>query len=64
MLVIFILAYLVSSSEVTAKYTNLLNVGASQSKLIGAGLITSYIIGFIAVVYTVGSQLKSFIVNR
>ncbi|MBT8195683.1 MAG: hypothetical protein HKO56_07070 [Bacteroidia bacterium] len=63
MLVIFILAYLVSGSEVTAKY-DLLNVNGSESKLIGAGLITSYIVGFITIVLTVGSQVKSFIANR
>ena len=63
MVVLFLIAWLLSGSEVTEKYTSL-NVGAGQSKLISAGLLTAYIIAFATIVLAVGSQIKSTLSNR
>lgn len=53
---IFLIGWVLSGGEVTEKY-ELLNVNATESKLIGGSLIAAYIIGFLAIVFTVGSQI-------
>ena len=63
LIVIFFLSWLISGSELTEK-DSLLGISSSESKLIGAGLITSYIIFVITIISTFGSQIKSLIVNR
>lgn len=63
MLVLFFIAWLLSDSEVTEKYTKL-NVGAGQSRMISAGLITAYIVAFATIVFTVGSTIRKAITNR
>ena len=63
LLAIFLIGWVFSSSEVTEKY-ELLNVNATESKLIGGSLIAAYIIGFLAIVFTVGSQILIAIRKR
>lgn len=57
MVVIFIISYGLSGSEVTAKYTAQ-GVGESSSKMIGAGLTMFYIVFFAAVVGIVYSEIS------
>jgi hypothetical protein len=49
LLLVFVIAYVLSGSEVTLKYT-LAGVGEGSSKLIGAGLIMFYITILAAIV--------------
>ncbi len=54
MVVLFIIAYVLSGDEVTAKYTAL-GVDAGSSKLIGAGLTMFYfviVLGFVGIIYS------------
>jgi hypothetical protein len=55
--VLFIIAYALSGSEVTAKYTAM-GVGESSSKLIGAGLIMFYFIMIAAIAGMVYSEIN------
>lgn len=54
MVVLFIIAYVVSGDEVSAKYTAL-GVDATSSKLIGAGLTMFYfvmVLGVVGIIYS------------
>ena len=57
LVVLFIISYSLSGSEVTAKYTTM-GVGESGSKMIGAGLILFYIILIATVVIMVFSEIN------
>lgn len=57
LVVVFIICYLLSGSEVTAKYASL-GVGAGSSKLIGAGLMMFYVTLVIALVGLVYSEIS------
>jgi hypothetical protein len=57
LLVLFIISYALSGSEVTIKYTTM-GVGESGSKLIGAGLIMFYIILTITILGMVYSEIN------
>lgn len=57
LLVLFLISYALSSSEVTAKYTTM-GVGEGGSKMIGAGLIMFYIILIAAIVGMVYSEIN------
>jgi hypothetical protein len=54
---IFVLGYVLSSDEVTARYATY-GVGAGSSKLIGAGLIMFYLTLIIAVVGVIFSEIS------
>lgn len=55
--VIFLISYVLSGSEVTAKYTAL-GVNESSSKFIGAGLTMFYIILFVSIIGIVASEIN------
>lgn len=57
LVVIFIIAFGLSGSEVTAKYTAQ-GIGESSSKMIGAGLTMFYIVFFIAILGIVYSEIN------
>jgi uncharacterized membrane protein len=57
LLVVFLVAYGLSGSEVTAKYTAQ-GIGEGSSKLIGAGLTMFYIVFFIALLGIVFSEIN------
>lgn len=57
LVVLFLISFGLSGSEVTAKYTAQ-GVGESSSKLIGAGLTMFYIIFIIAVIGIVYSEIN------
>ncbi len=57
LLVLFLISYGLSGSEVTAKYTAQ-GIGESASKLIGAGLTMFYIVFFIALIGIVFSEIN------
>ena len=57
LVVVFIIAYGLSGSEVTAKYTAQ-GIGESSSKLIGAGLTMFYIVFFVALIGIVFSEIN------
>jgi hypothetical protein len=54
---IFVIAYVLSGNEVTAKYAQY-GVGEGSSKLIGAGLIVFYITLLIAIVGVIFSEIS------
>ncbi|MBK5278860.1 MAG: hypothetical protein JJE09_08355 [Bacteroidia bacterium] len=54
---IFIIAYSLSGSEVTVKYTTM-GVGEGSSRVIGAGLIMFYIILMLTVVGIIYSEIN------
>ncbi len=55
--VLFIISFILSGSEVTAKYTTM-GVGESGSKLIGAGLIMFYVILIVTIIAMVFSEIN------
>lgn len=57
LVVLFIISYALSGSEVTAKYTTM-GVDSGASKLIGAGLIMFYIILVVTIVGMVFSEIN------
>ena len=57
LVVLFIISYALSGSEVTAKYTTM-GVGEGGSKLIGAGLIMFYIILIVAIFSMIFSEIS------
>lgn len=57
LVVLFIISYALSGSEVTAKYTTM-GVNEGASKLIGAGLIMFYIILIVTIVGMVFSEIN------
>lgn len=57
LVVVFLIAYGLSGSEVTAKYTAQ-GIDESSSKLIGAGLAMFYIVFFTAVIGIVYSEIN------
>lgn len=57
MVVIFVISFGLSGSEVTAKYIAQ-GVGESSSKLIGAGLTMFYVVFFAAVIGIVYSEIS------
>ena len=57
LLVVFLVSYGMSGSEVTARYTAQ-GIGESSSKLIGAGLTMFYIVFFTAVIGIVYSEIS------
>lgn len=57
LVVVFLIAYGLSGSEVTAKYTAQ-GIGESSSKLIGAGLTMFYIVFFVALLGIVFSEIN------
>lgn len=57
LLIVFLVAYGLSGSEVTAKYTAQ-GIGEGSSKLIGAGLTMFYIVFFIALLGIVFSEIN------
>ena len=57
LLVLFLVSFGLSGSEVTAKYTAQ-GIGESSSKLIGAGLTMFYFVFFIAVLGIVYSEIS------
>jgi len=57
LVVLFIVSYALSGSEVTAKYTAL-GVGSGSSKMIGAGLIMFYIIFLMAAIGMIFSEIN------
>jgi hypothetical protein len=54
---VFVIAYVLSGNEVTAKYAQY-GVSAGSSKLIGAGLIVFYITLFISVIGVIFSEIS------
>ncbi len=57
LVVLFIISYALSGSEVTIKYTTM-GVGESGSKLIGAGLIMFYVILIATIIAMVFSEIN------
>jgi len=57
LVVLFLISFGLSGSEVTAKYTAQ-GVGESSSKLIGAGLTMFYIVFFVALIGIVFSEIN------
>ncbi|HCM76875.1 MAG TPA: hypothetical protein DIS90_10865 [Cytophagales bacterium] len=57
LVVVFLISFGLSGSEVTAKYTAQ-GVGESSSKMIGAGLTMFYIVFFIALLGIVFSEIN------
>ena len=57
LVVVFLIAYSISGSEVTSQYA-MLGVGEGSSKLIGAGLIMFYITFFIAIIGLIFSEIN------
>ena len=58
-LVVFLIAYVISDNEVRPLYTDF-GVDAGQSKLIGGGLICSYLLFFIAMFGIIYSEVTGF----
>ncbi len=59
LIVLFGIGYALSSDEVTATYTEF-GVDAGLSKIIGASMITMYLIGLIAVIAIVFTEFAKF----
>jgi len=57
MVVVFVISYAISGSEVTTKQAAL-GISESTSKLVGAGLTMFYIVAFIAVIGLVLSEIN------
>lgn len=54
---LFLIAFLFSGNEVTAKYANF-GISATQSKMIGAGILMTYILGIGTVVIAVYVEVR------
>jgi NADH:ubiquinone oxidoreductase subunit 6 (subunit J) len=59
-LVVFAIAYVLSGNEVTEQYRQF-NVGPGGSKLIGGGIITVYLLFFIALAAIVYTEVTSIV---
>lgn len=57
LVVLFLISYALSGSEVTIKYTTM-GVGENGSKLIGAGLIMFYVILIVTIIAMVFSEIN------
>ena len=57
LVILFLIAYALSGSEVTPKYTAV-GVGEGSSKLIGAGMIMFYFIMIVAIVGMIYSEIN------
>ncbi len=62
LLALFLLSFLISGDEVLPKYEQL-GISSGQSKMIGAGLITLYIIGFATVVLAVFTEFRKLFIK-
>ena len=57
LIILFLISYTLSGSEVTTKYATL-GVGENSSKLVGAGLIMFYITFVLALIALIGSEIN------
>ena len=54
---LFLLTYLMSGNELLPKYVDL-GISATQSKMIGAGLLLAYIIGFGTIALAIYTEVR------